>query len=324
MRNITNGEKKKTELIKINKNEIVDMYVVLDEMALLYENDANDVQVKLDDTQGKLDNETKLRQDAETKLNEVTDEKKQAMDSLLQTKALLAEKENEADVFVKQVLALKKDRNPSSDAGQVLLMLTPTLNEAIVNAMSMEETVDCAKESLDKICSDKQYLEKYKIVILMPGWQDIIDGLDSMKAYSKVKGMIKQVRSAGPEVAIVQLPPAKETLKACEIALMNQQLSTTGNSIEGVQYIWIPEYSTLPRHKLIDMDGSILPEACALIGKTISKDLVVPTNPKAIPMPSQNPGQPQKPGLRENRSFGNTGIQQHRTQSYYLTSQQLV
>ncbi len=124
-----------------------------------------------------------------------------------------------------------------------------------------------------------------------------------------MKGMIKQVRSAGPEVAIIQLPPAKETLKVCEIAIMNQQLSTTGNSIEGVQYIRIPEYGTLPRHKLIDMEGSILPEACVLIGKTISKDLTVPTNPKAISMPSKNPVQPQKPGLRENRSFGN--ITQH-------------
>ena len=180
MRNITNAEKKKTELMKINKNEIVDMYVVLDEMALIYENDVIDVQAKLDKTQVNLDNETQLKLDTEEKLNEVTDEKNKALDILQQTKALLAEKETEADVFVKQVLALKKGRKSSSDSGQVLLVLPPTLNEAVMNAMSIDETVDCAKDDLDKICSDKQYLEKYKIVIMMPGWQDIVNGLDSM------------------------------------------------------------------------------------------------------------------------------------------------
>ncbi len=180
MRNITNAEKKKTELMKINKNEIVDMYVVLDEMALIYENDVIDVQAKLDKTQVNLDNETQLKLDTEAKLNEVTDEKNKALDILQQTKALLAEKETEADVFVKQVLALKKGRKSSSDSGQVLLVLPPTLNEAVMNAMSIDETVDCAKDDLDKICSDKQYLEKYKIVIMMPGWQDIVNGLDSM------------------------------------------------------------------------------------------------------------------------------------------------
>lgn len=212
----------------------------------------------------------------EDKVNELDQQKTQAVNELLTAKSLSKEKEDENQQLITQMLTLKNANKPAK-AKSVLLWFPAKYEMLMKKAENTKWDFDYTTdiEQVNK-------LSEYKMVVLLYGWHQIRDGVDSDIVYQQIQDHVLRIRQQGPEVALVHLPPSRDIGKTCQLSMINVQLRQMAKEIAGVQVIWVKEFKSLPSTSFVKADGEMLEETEARIGVMIAA-LDVPADPAPLP-----------------------------------------